>query len=77
MNLLNEQPFSGPLCSEYQEGGYLTGNVPPDPWENPYIYFSPGLNGEDYTIESYGADGQEGGEGKNADIESWRLDEDC
>lgn len=67
---------SSSSCRNYQEGGYLSGNVPLDPWNNPYVYFSPGLNGEDYTIESYGPDLQDGGEGKNADIESWRLGEE-
>ena len=39
-----------------------------DPWGNPYIYKCPGDNGASYTIMSYGADGQEGGTGPNADI---------
>ncbi len=69
-------PPSSGTCRNYQEGGYLSGNVPLDPWGSPYVYLSPGLQNEDYTIESYGADGQEGGEGKNADIESWRLGEE-
>ncbi len=46
--------------------GYLD-KVPTDPWGNPYIYFSDGQN---IIIKSYGADGQEGGEGKNADIDN-------
>jgi general secretion pathway protein G len=44
--------------------GYLD-RVPMDPWGNPYAYFS---DGSDFIVKSYGADGQEGGEGKNADI---------
>ncbi len=75
LEALINPPSTGNPCRNYQEGGYLTGNVPLDPWDNPYIYLSPGVNGEDYTIESYGVDGQDGGEGKNADIESWRLGE--
>ncbi|HXX80282.1 MAG TPA: type II secretion system protein GspG, partial [Thermodesulfovibrionales bacterium] len=43
-----------------------------DPWGNPYIYVCPGLHG-DYDVVSYGADGKEGGEGKNADITSWDM----
>lgn len=73
LEALEVPPSSGNQCRNYQDGGYLTGDVPLDPWSNPYIYLSPGINGEDYTIESYGADGQDGGEGKNEDIESWRL----
>lgn len=45
--------------------------IPLDPWNNPYIYESPGKNG-DYDIHSLGADKSEGGEGENADIVSWK-----
>ncbi len=51
---------------------YLRG-VPSDPWNNEYQYASPGRQG-DYEIYTLGADGQEGGEGINADIGSWNLD---
>lgn len=46
--------------------GYLDA-VPVDPWGNPYAYFS---DGNDLVIKSYGSDGQEGGDGKNADIDN-------
>ncbi len=49
-------------------GPYLRGgNVPNDPWNNPYIYRAPGEHGA-YDIVSYGSDGQEGGSGVAADI---------
>ena len=49
-------------------GPYLRGgNVPNDPWNNPYLYRSPGDRGP-YDIMSYGSDGQEGGSGLAADI---------
>jgi len=48
-------------------------SVPSDPWNNDYQYASPGRQG-DYEIYTFGADGQEGGEGINADIGSWNLD---
>ena len=51
-------------------GPYLKKDVPTDPWGNPYVYRTPGRNGG-YEIVSYGADGKEGGEGDNADINSW------
>ncbi len=51
-------------------GPYLKKEIPPDPWGNPFVYRSPGRNGG-YEILSYGADGKEGGEGDNADINSW------
>jgi general secretion pathway protein G len=49
-------------------GPYLKGgSVPKDPWNNGYLYRSPGEHGP-YDIMSYGADGQEGGSGVAADI---------
>jgi general secretion pathway protein G len=44
-----------------------------DPWNNPYQYVSPGRNGSDYDVYSFGADGQEGGTGLDADIGTWNL----
>ena len=53
------------------DGPYLRKEVPMDPWGKPYIYICPGQHG-DYDLMSYGADGQEGGEGENADVVSWK-----
>ena len=51
-------------------GPYLKGgNVPNDPWNNPYVYRSPGQH-TPYDIVSYGSDGQEGGTDLAADISS-------
>lgn len=47
--------------------------IPVDPWNNPFVYKSPGSQGRDYEIVSYGADGAPGGSGYAADIESWNL----
>ncbi|MCL2829514.1 MAG: type II secretion system major pseudopilin GspG [Betaproteobacteria bacterium] len=52
------------------KGPYLQKPVEKDPWKNPYVYKSPGDHGE-YDLSSLGADGKEGGEGDNADINSW------
>jgi general secretion pathway protein G len=46
-------------------GPYIE-KVPPDPWNHSYFYQS---DGNSYILRSYGADGVEGGEGKNADID--------
>lgn len=46
-----------------------------DPWRNPYVYATPGPDGRPYEIISYGADGQPGGTGENADISSSTLSE--
>jgi general secretion pathway protein G len=40
-----------------------------DPWQREYIYLYPGQQHPDsFDVKSYGADGQPGGEGENADI---------
>src|SRR3954451_10299480 len=54
-------------------GPYLRKAVPLDPWRHPYVYKAPGeVNPRGYDLLSYGADGQPGGEGENADIVSWK-----
>jgi general secretion pathway protein G len=45
--------------------------LPADPWGNAYQYLSPGLHGQ-VDVLSLGADGQAGGEGRDADIGSWQ-----
>jgi len=73
LEALIEKPTTGRIPQRYREGGYLEQKkIPLDPWGNPYIYISPGIHG-DYDIISYGADGKEGGEGKNADITNWDM----
>jgi general secretion pathway protein G len=62
-------PDTGRAPKNYRKGGYLD-RLPKDPWGNPYVYVSPGSHG-DYDISSYGADGAPGGEGEDADINSW------
>jgi general secretion pathway protein G len=64
---------SDPGIKGYDSDGYLD-RVPMDPWGNRYVYISPGVNHKDYDLESYGKDGEDGGSGDNADIESWNLD---
>lgn len=74
LKALVAKPSGSPSPKNYPANGYLsTSEVPLDPWDNEYIYFSPGSNGEPYTIQSYGKDLTQGGEGDNADIESWDL----
>jgi len=53
-------------------GPYVKGGtLPRDPWVNAYVYRSPGQQGRSYDIVSLGADGRDGGEGSNADVNSW------
>lgn len=51
-------------------GPYIKNSLLKDPWGQPYQYRVPGEHG-DFDIQSFGADRQRGGEGKNADITSW------
>lgn len=51
-------------------GPYVKESSLKDPWGRAYEYRYPGEHGE-FDIVSLGADGQPGGEGKNADINSW------
>ena len=68
------QPATGDIPEHWPQGGYLDRQeIPFDPWGNPYIYISPGANSPDFDLVSLAADGLEGGEGFDADIESWRT----
>jgi general secretion pathway protein G len=52
-------------------GPYLRkAKVPLDPWNNEYRYTSPGEHGK-FDVVSMGADGKEGGEGEDKDLNSW------
>ena len=64
LEALVKAPTTSPVPKRYQTGGYLQ-KVPDDPWGNPYIYRN--RDGR-IQIVSTGPDGEEGGEGVNADI---------
>ena len=61
------KPTTGPVPTNWKS--YLD-KLPNDPWGRPYQYLNPGVKGE-IDVMSFGADGQPGGESKNADIGSW------
>ncbi|WP_374357833.1 type II secretion system major pseudopilin GspG [Chitinimonas sp.] len=67
LKALVEKPTTGSIPANWKS--YLD-KLPQDPWGHSYIYLSPGLKG-DIDVMSYGADGQAGGEGNDADIGSW------
>src|SRR5262245_31043534 len=74
LEALVRRPTSGILPRGWPEGGYLDKQeIPRDPWGNTYIYIAPGQHSPDYDLKSLGADGGEGGDSYNADIESWRI----
>jgi len=62
---LVEDPGAGGWNGPYVKAASLK-----DPWGHDYEYVFPGEHGE-FDITTLGADGQPGGEGKNADINSW------
>ena len=61
------KPTTEPLPTNWK--AYVD-KLPNDPWGRPYQFMNPGIKGE-VDVLSFGADGQAGGEGKNADIGSW------
>ena len=73
LKALVTKPESGRIPKKFAEGGYLK-KVPNDPWGNPFVYISPGVRSRDFDLISYGADGEPGGEGFDADINSWEID---
>ena len=73
LQALVKQP-ADPTITNYRSGGYLP-SLPKDPWNNVYLYASPGADGRDYDITTYGRDGKPGGEGYDADISTTTLDQ--
>jgi general secretion pathway protein G len=74
LQALVRRPSVGVIPQNWPEGGYLDKQeVPKDAWGNAYIYIAPGQHSPNYDLKSLGADSREGGEGDNADIESWRV----
>jgi general secretion pathway protein G len=63
------RPSLPPEAPNWAANGYID-RLPEDPWGLPYQYLSPGVHGE-FDIFTYGADGQPGGTGADADIGSW------
>jgi general secretion pathway protein G len=72
LQALVKQP-ADPSITNYRSEGYLPA-IPKDPWNNVYIYASPGPEGHAYEITTYGKDGKPGGEGYDADITSTTID---
>ncbi|MDH4060586.1 MAG: type II secretion system major pseudopilin GspG [Aquincola sp.] len=62
------KPTVGPAAPNWRP---YQNKLPNDPWGRPYQYANPGVKGE-VDVFSYGADGQAGGEGNDADIGSWQ-----
>ncbi|MCR4347274.1 MAG: type II secretion system major pseudopilin GspG [Sulfuricaulis sp.] len=72
LQALAKKPETGEVPRNWKSSGYLD-RLPKDPWKNDYQYLNPGLHGE-IDVFSFGADGQPGGDGINADLGSWNID---
>ena len=73
---IKEGKFPESLASLTTAGGSKTSylkNVPKDPWKNEYQYELAPESHEGFEITSFGADGNSGGEGVNADIKLSEL----
>lgn len=71
LEALESKPSGSPEPRNWNPDGYMS-PVPQDPWGNEYQYVSPGTQGP-YDLYSFGADGQEGGDGDAADISAWDV----
>ena len=66
---LKQVPANHRFKDRFRQGGYIR-KLEKDPWGNDYQYKRPGDYGP-FDIFSYGADGQQGGEGLDKDIGNW------
>lgn len=71
LQALVTKPTTGPAANGWKTGGYID-KLPKDPWNGTYQYLAPGVKGP-VDIFTFGADGQPGGSGNDADIGSWDL----
>lgn len=71
LDALVYQPDADPVPKKWRQ--YMD-KIPPDPWQNEYIYEAPADNGREFDVISLGADGVRGGEGVDADISYWDED---
>ncbi len=71
LEALNIEPTIEPRPRNWQ-GPYLRRDVPLDPWDYEYSYTCPAVESTGgYDLLTYGADGEPGGEGEDADITAW------
>jgi general secretion pathway protein G len=73
LQALVTKPSGGRAPRAYPANGYMN-KIPKDPWGNDYVYVSPGSHGNGFDLVSYAGDGEEGGSGDGADVQSWNLE---
>jgi len=64
---LTTKPGDSLIAARWR-GPYTDGDIPMDPWKNPYQYGVPGAGGQPFALYSMGADGKRGGDADAADI---------
>ena len=69
LQALKQVPANHRFKDRFRHGGYIR-KLEKDPWGNDYQYKRPGDYGP-FDIFSFGADGQQGGEGLDRDIGNW------
>jgi len=69
--LIGKPGVGGPPVGFPPKGFLLSESLLFDVWGNPVHYESPGIHKSSYDLASWGADGQPGGTGVNADISNW------
>ena len=72
LQILLGKPGTPGNDEEYEQ---LLNTVPVDPWKRQYLYANPSDHGLQFDVYTLGADGQEGGDGVNADIGNWNLND--
>lgn len=70
IHALVQRPNGSPTPNNWQS--YLK-SAPKDPWGRDYLYLNPGEHDE-VDVFTYGADGQPGGTGINADVGNWNAE---
>jgi general secretion pathway protein G len=73
LRALVQQP-TDPSIRNWRAGGYVAQGSLRDPWGNDYQYVYPGTHGREYDLFSFGASGQEGGEGSDSQVGNWNMD---
>lgn len=74
LDALVREPTGEPRPRRYPEGGYVSSKDLLDPWQTQFKYERPGKNNaRSFDLYSYGADGQPGGDGENAEIGNWEA----
>jgi len=71
LEALVARPVAAPVPPNWSDDGYLA-RLPKDPWGRDYLYLIPGIHGE-FDVFAYGADGEAGGTGNDADIGNWTV----